>query len=59
MNRIILELPAPYVGLRRTPLTIDKLFALYDTITPEDMRAMAAKYFVGADGLLSQLCDVL
>src|SRR2546426_2468666 len=37
---------APYVGLRRTPLTIDKLFALYDTITPEDMRAMAAKYFV-------------
>ena len=37
---------AGYIGLRRTPLTIDKLFALYDTITPEDMREMAAKYFV-------------
>jgi zinc protease len=37
---------ASYVGLRRTPLTIDKLFALYDTISPEDMREMAAKYFV-------------
>ena len=34
-----------YVGLRRTPATIDKLFALYDTITPEDIRAMAAEYF--------------
>jgi zinc protease len=37
---------AGYIGLRRTPLTIDKLFALYDTITPEEMRQMAAKYFV-------------
>ena len=37
---------AGYIGLRRTPLTIDKLFALYDTITPEDIRDMAAKYFV-------------
>jgi len=37
---------ASYIGLRRTPLTIDKLFALYDTVTPEDMREMAAKYFV-------------
>jgi zinc protease len=37
---------ASYIGLRRTPLTIDKLFALYDTVTPQDMREMAAKYFV-------------
>jgi len=37
---------AGYVGLRRTPLTIDKLFALYDTITPQDIRETAAKYFV-------------
>jgi zinc protease len=37
---------ASYIALRRTPNTIDKLFALYDTVTPEDMRAMAAKYFV-------------
>lgn len=37
---------AGYIGLRRTPLTIDKLFALYDTITPQDIRDMAARYFV-------------
>jgi zinc protease len=37
---------ASYIGLRRTPLTIDKLFALYDTITTQDIRDMAAKYFV-------------
>jgi zinc protease len=37
---------APYIALRRTPDTINKLFALYDTITPEDIRAAAQKYFV-------------
>ena len=37
---------ASYIGLRRTPLTIDKLFALYETITPKDIRDMAGKYFV-------------
>jgi zinc protease len=37
---------ASYIGLRRTPLTIDNLFALYDTITPNDIRDQAAKYFV-------------
>lgn len=37
---------APYVSLRRSPETINKLFALYNQITPEAMRAAAAKYFV-------------
>jgi zinc protease len=37
---------ASYIGLRRTPSTIDKLFALYDAVTPEDMRSAAGKYFV-------------
>ncbi len=37
---------AGYIGLRRTPETIEKLFALYDTITPHDIRDLAAKYFV-------------
>lgn len=37
---------AGYIGLRRTPSTIDKLFDVYDTITPDDIRDMAAKYFV-------------
>jgi len=37
---------ATYIGLRRTPETINKLFSVYDSITPEDIRAAAAKYFV-------------
>lgn len=37
---------ANYIGLRRTPATIDKLFSVYDSITPEDIRDAAAKYFV-------------
>ena len=37
---------AQYVALRRTPETVDKLYALYDTITPQDMREVAARYFV-------------
>jgi len=39
---------AGYIGLRRTPETIDKLFALYDTITPKDIRDTAAQYFVAS-----------
>jgi predicted Zn-dependent peptidase len=31
--------------LRRTPDTIDKLAGLMDTITPQDVRDLAAKYF--------------
>lgn len=37
---------AQYVGLRRSPATIEKLFAVYDSITPEDIRQTASKYFV-------------
>jgi len=36
---------ARFVALRRSPDTIDKSFALYDTVTPEDIRSFAAKYF--------------
>ncbi len=36
---------AQFIALRRSPDTIDKIFALYDSITPEDIRAMANKYF--------------
>ena len=36
---------APYILLRRTPDTIDKLFALYQQITPQDIQTVAAKYF--------------
>jgi zinc protease len=37
---------APYISLRRSPQTIDKLYALYESITPEDVRAVASRYFV-------------
>ena len=36
---------APFISLRRTPDTIDKLAGLMDTITPQDVRDLAAKYF--------------
>ena len=36
---------APFVALRRTPETINRLYALYDQITPEDIRETAARYF--------------
>ena len=36
---------ARFIALRRSPETIDKVFAMYDSITPEDIRAAAAKYF--------------
>jgi len=35
---------ARYVALRRTPDTIDKLYALYSRLTPEDIRSAARKY---------------
>ena len=37
---------ASYIGLRRTPATIDKVFSLYEAITPQDIRETATKYFV-------------
>ena len=36
---------AAYVALRRSPDTIDKVFGLYDSITPADIRMIAEKYF--------------
>jgi zinc protease len=37
---------APYILLKRTPETINKVFALYQQVTPQDIQANAAKYFV-------------
>ena len=37
---------APYIALRRTPETINKVYDLYAVITPADLQAMAKKYFV-------------
>jgi Predicted Zn-dependent peptidases len=35
-----------YIALRRTPETVNRVYALYDEITPEDLRNVARKYFV-------------
>ncbi|MBA2431928.1 MAG: insulinase family protein [Chthoniobacterales bacterium] len=37
---------ASYLALRRTPEAMEQLFAMYDTVTPEDARVISAKYFV-------------
>ena len=37
---------APFIALRRSPETIDKLATLMETITPQDVRDIAARYFV-------------
>jgi zinc protease len=37
---------APFITLGRTPETIDKLFALYERISQEDIRKAAAQYLV-------------
>ncbi|MDW8130606.1 MAG: pitrilysin family protein [Bryobacterales bacterium] len=39
---------ARFVALRRTPATIDRLFALYEQLTPAAIQAVARKYFVEA-----------
>ncbi|MEZ5427931.1 MAG: pitrilysin family protein [Pyrinomonadaceae bacterium] len=44
-NEAIAGTLARFISLKRSPDTIDKLFELYETITPEDIRRMAQKYF--------------
>jgi zinc protease len=45
-SEAIASVLANYIVLRRTPDTVNKLFSVYDSITPEDIRQAAAKYFV-------------
>jgi zinc protease len=44
-TRAIAGYLAPFIRLGGTPETVNELFALYETITPEDVRSMAQKYF--------------
>jgi zinc protease len=44
-NDAIANIIAPFVAFNRTPETINNLFTMMDTITPEDIRATAQKYF--------------
>jgi zinc protease len=45
-NEAIAGAVARYVALRRTPETINRLYEVYDSITPEDIQAVAKKYLV-------------
>lgn len=36
---------APYIALNGTPQTVDKVFALYQQVTPKDIQDNARKYF--------------
>ncbi|HEV2764720.1 MAG TPA: pitrilysin family protein, partial [Pyrinomonadaceae bacterium] len=36
---------APYIALRRTPEAINRVFDIYDRLTPEDLRAAAERHF--------------
>jgi zinc protease len=42
----IAEFLAPFIALKRTPDTINKLFGLYQTITPSDILEASKRYFV-------------
>jgi len=45
-SETIAGLVARFVALRRTPETINRLYDLYEQITPEDIRSMARKYLI-------------
>ena len=48
-SEAIAETLAHYIELRRTPETLNRLYRLYDSVTVEDVHAVAKKYFA-ADG---------
>jgi zinc protease len=45
-SETIAGIVARYVALRRTPETINRVYDLYDRITPEDIQAVARKYLI-------------
>ncbi|HEY3093164.1 MAG TPA: pitrilysin family protein [Vicinamibacterales bacterium] len=50
---------APYILLKRTPDTINRVFALYQQVTPQDIRTMAAKCFVDQNRTIVTLATVI
>jgi len=44
-----------YLNLTADPGTVNKLFGLYERVTPEDIRAMAQKYFVETNSTIVTL----
>jgi zinc protease len=45
-SEAVAQTAARYVELRRTPETINRLYEVYDSVTPEDIQAAARKYLV-------------
>jgi zinc protease len=45
-SEAVAQTAARYVELRRTPETVNRLYEVYDSVTPEDIRAAARKYLV-------------
>ena len=46
---------AHYIGLRRTPETINKRYELYQQVTPDDVMRVAKKYFVENERAIATL----
>lgn len=46
---------ALYINLATDPATLNKLFRLYERVTPEDIMAMAKKYFVKTSSTVATL----
>jgi zinc protease len=44
-SKAIASALAPFISLRRTPETLNKLFEVYQDLTPKDIRDAARKYF--------------
>lgn len=44
-SEAIADALAPYIALRRTPETINRVFALFESVTPADVREAASQYF--------------
>ncbi len=49
---------APFVALRRTPQTINKRYALYPAITPQEVQAMARRYLVPNSRTIATLSQI-
>jgi zinc protease len=54
-NQAVAAAVARTIVLRRTPDTINRLYALYAQLTPEDIRDVARKYLVGSGRTIATL----
>jgi zinc protease len=48
---------ASFLGTQRDPETINRLFDVYASVTPDDLRAIANRYFLAANRTIATLLD--